>query len=49
MKVPFKKLLSPIDMAPSDIQKTFAALVPPVKMMLAPTPTVNAPSNLRIK
>ena len=49
IKDPFKVLPSPIVRAPSDIQKTLAALVPPVKIISVPTPTVNAPSNLMIK
>ena len=48
MKLPFKIELAPIVIAPSAIQKTFAARTPS-NIILEPTAAVSAPSNFNIK
>ena len=47
-KVPFTILFSAISTAPSASQKTLAALVPLVKVIVEPASAVNAPKNLII-
>ena len=48
-KVPFKLALASIEIAPSAIKKTLQDCVPPVKVIVAPAPAVNAPPHLIIK